>query len=147
MYSDWFAISWNSSQNSACTCWNTRNDKCIASLRTLDYFLVKFELISSIEIWMCDCAYLLKFKSAGVGSIISMTSSTFSSWSMSISFWSLIFIYIWRNHNLNRIKIEIWRKLRTLTNFWLDNMLFCCKLQHFEKLSKLLIVFFWPKLS
>ncbi len=33
MYSDWFAISQNSSWNSAWTYRNTRNDKCIASLR------------------------------------------------------------------------------------------------------------------
>ncbi len=35
VYSDWFAISRNSSQNSAWTCRNTRNDKCIASFSLL----------------------------------------------------------------------------------------------------------------
>ncbi len=33
VHSDWFAISWNSSRNSARTCRNTRNDKYIVSLR------------------------------------------------------------------------------------------------------------------
>ncbi len=41
-------------------------------LKSLDYFLVKFELISSIEVWMCKCAYSLKFTFAGAGSIIAL---------------------------------------------------------------------------
>ncbi len=39
-------------------------------LKTLLYFLVQFELISSIEVWICDCAYSLEFTFASAGSIM-----------------------------------------------------------------------------
>ncbi len=53
-YSDWFAISWNSSRNSARTCRNARNDKCIASSRvaTATYLSKQIVVWSFISLFL-----------------------------------------------------------------------------------------------
>ncbi len=50
VHSDWFAISRNSSQNSAQTCRNARNDKCIASFRKLSVFPVSLTASKAINL-------------------------------------------------------------------------------------------------